>query len=84
MISLNTKGIDAVLQSYSKDGFKYRLLEAEDLNQDYFDLLGQLTKTGDFDAQKVQEFYEKNLKNNQNFFLIIVEVASRLLLGCKR
>ncbi len=73
MQKLNTTGLQGVFDKYSKDDLRFRLVNSGDINEEYFKLLVQLTKVGEFDQEKVSKFYAQHLENNPYFFLILVE-----------
>ena len=72
MKTLSTGAIPSILEKYSSEEFDYRRVTDDDLNEDYFALLAQLTSVGQVDFAEAKEFYANNLKSNPVFFLFAI------------
>lgn len=76
MKGLDTSAIPSIQDKFSTAEFEFRRATEDDLNEDYFGLLSQLTNVGEVDLQKAKAFYAEHLKTNPMFFLFVICVLS--------
>lgn len=75
MKTLDLKAIPAILEKYSQGEFVYRQVTEKDINEGYFDVLGQLTSLGKYSPEEAVEFYKHHLKSNPMFLMFVVVVG---------
>jgi len=73
---LHLEAADKVFQSFSSKELLFRKITKADMVPGYFDLLGELTKLGNFVPEQALHFYEKNIEGNPyQITMVIMELG---------